>query len=184
MNYNLEDWSDEELMVNVAKGYKSSYSIIVDRYLNKAISYTRKLSPEDFEDIVQLTFFKIWQRAKYYNVDKAKFSTWFYRILQNQAYDFLRKKKREREFTEEYQKELIISDVINLEEKLLKEKDNKDLIYLIIKELKNREQKVVILRYLEDMSIKECSNIMKCSEKAIEALLTRSKKKMISSIKK
>ncbi|MCT4552242.1 MAG: sigma-70 family RNA polymerase sigma factor [Alphaproteobacteria bacterium] len=183
MSYNLHKLSDEDLMKNIAKGDEISYSILVDRYLNKAISYAKKLYIEDYEDLVQRVFLKIWKMAKYYNSDKAKFSTWFYRILQNQSYDDLRKVKREKEFIEEY-KSNIPTISSNLEDNLLNETSNKSLVILVIKNLKSREQKVIILRYLEEMSIKEVSEIMKSSEKAIETLLTRTKKKMLDILNK
>ncbi|TAH37486.1 sigma-70 family RNA polymerase sigma factor [Candidatus Saccharibacteria bacterium] len=49
---------------------------------------------DDAEDIAQEAFVKAYLQLKSFKAEKARFSTWLYRIATNLAIDFLRKNKR------------------------------------------------------------------------------------------
>ena len=59
----------------------------------KSVAYNHLGSVTDAEDVIQETFLKVHRAAKTYN-GEASFSTWIYRILVNNCYDHLRKRRR------------------------------------------------------------------------------------------
>lgn len=174
--------TDEHLMSFVKNGDKRAFGILTNRYLSKALSYTKKLVGNMSEDITQETFFKVWEYAYKFNEDKAKFSTWFYTILNNNCYSLLKKEKSKRENTFQLDEQTLGGN-FNVEE-ILFEKQQKTALIKVIKKLNKREQQAIVLRYYEDLSNQNTAEIMDCSVKAIETLLDRAKKKLKKFIKK
>ncbi len=91
-----EERSDEELLA-LSLAHPSIFAELVKKYeapfLRKALSIVR--SPEEAEDIVQVTFTKIYMYApKFKKVEGAQFSSWAYRILINTALTHYQKRKR------------------------------------------------------------------------------------------
>lgn len=72
------------------------------------------------------------------------------------------------------------------QEKLMDE-DSKELIdflYEIIKKLKSEHQKAIYLFYVEELSYKECSNVLKITEVAFASLLKRARKALLNEVLK
>ena len=91
----MKNFSDQEIIDSVLKGNESDYSIIVDRYKNKAFSMLKRMLKNDFdaEEILQDCFLKAYHSLKSFK-GEAKFSTWFYKIVYNTALTKLSSKKR------------------------------------------------------------------------------------------
>lgn len=79
----------------VLSGDDEAFSILVDLYKNRVFSLAYRMvsSKEESEDLSQEVFLKIYNNLRYYNPQKAGFSTWIYRITYNQCVDYLRRKK-------------------------------------------------------------------------------------------
>ena len=88
----LSDW---EIIESVKKGNQSDYSIIIDRYKNKAFSLLKRMLKNelDAEEVLQDCFVKAYNSLSKFKGD-AKFSTWFYRIVYNTALTKLSSKKK------------------------------------------------------------------------------------------
>ena len=90
--------SDEDLLRFVQGKEVRAFDCLVQRHHRRfyQMVYRWVLSREDAEDIVQTAFLKLWTgKARYKEAKKARFTTWFYRILYNQAMDHLRGTKRQ-----------------------------------------------------------------------------------------
>jgi len=90
--------TDQEVIESVKKGNQADYSIIVDRYKNKAFSLLRRMLKNDFdaEEVLQDCFLKAYNSLNSFK-GESKFSTWFYRIVYNTALTKLSSKKRKTE---------------------------------------------------------------------------------------
>ncbi len=86
--------TDEELMEQVKSGDRASFSELVTRHTNRfyGLAYRMLASREEAEDIVQESFLMIWESPeKWDSGKKAKFTTWFYRVVANACLDSKRK---------------------------------------------------------------------------------------------
>ena len=86
---------DHDLVMRVALGEQAAYSVLVLRYTNRHVSMAQRVmgSREEAEDAVQDAYVKLWTNAGQFDPEKAKFSTWLYRIVLNQCLDRKRRKK-------------------------------------------------------------------------------------------
>jgi RNA polymerase sigma-70 factor (ECF subfamily) len=88
---------NESNIINaVCGGEINQYADLVERYHIGLTIYCERLlkDRDDAEDIVQKSFIKAYEKLPSFDPEKARFSTWLYKIAYNEAIDYLRKTKR------------------------------------------------------------------------------------------
>src|SRR5687768_12514784 len=99
MKQTLESLGDEDLMLRIGAGDATAFSTLVRHHTTRfyASAFRIVLNKEDAEDVVQDAFTKLWNGKATWQAERgAKFTTWFYRIVTNQAMDAIAKKSRQR----------------------------------------------------------------------------------------
>jgi RNA polymerase sigma factor (sigma-70 family) len=171
----MRNLSDQEIIDSVRKGNDSDYSIIVNRYKNKAFSMLKRMLKNEFEseEVLQDCFLKVYNSLNTFK-GEAKFSTWFYRIVYNTALTRLssQKRKTETEMTS-------VEDHFNLESEYrsdeIEKKDVNQLIHDTISKLPERYSAVITMFYLNEMRIEEISEVMGISVSNVKVMLHRSR---------
>ena len=143
---------------------------------------------EDAEDITQEVFIEVYYSLPGFN-EKASVSTWIYRIAVNKSLDFLKAKKRKKRFallTQLFHPEtgLQLHDISHFDHPgvILENKERTRILYQAIDQLIETQKTAFILSRVEGFSQKETAEIMRLSEKAIEALLQRAKENLKKSL--
>jgi len=179
--------SDNELVLATLKD-KNEFRHIVKRYHDPLLRYVFRLGcpdGEDAEDILQDVFIKVYINLNDYD-STMKFSSWIYRITHNETMSYFRKKKI-RPQTMESEEDLLLFELIPDEHNLEHESDKKRLSEVIKEILNNLDEKyrdVIILKYLEERSYEEISDILKKPTGTIATLLNRAKKQLEAELKK
>lgn len=88
--------NEDAIITNVLAGDTDAYSELVSRYHVGLIIHCERLLGDrnEAEDIAQEAFIKGFNSLDSFDSDKARFSTWLYKIATNKALDILRKNKR------------------------------------------------------------------------------------------
>jgi len=171
----MEKPTDQEIIESVKKGNQSDYSLLIDRYKNKAFPLlVRMLKNElEAEEVLQDCFLKAYNSLKEFRYE-AKFSTWFYKIVYNTALSKLSAKKRKIESGM-----LSIDDQLHLESKenfrILEQKDISNFVKNLINQLPSKYASVISLFYLENMTCKEISGVMGLSVTNVKVILYRAR---------
>ncbi len=86
--------SDEELVAAVLGGRQELFAELVERYQGRLINYLYRIlrNVDEAHDLAQDVFFKVYQALGGFN-PQYRFSTWLFRVGQNAAIDFLRKRR-------------------------------------------------------------------------------------------
>jgi RNA polymerase sigma-70 factor (ECF subfamily) len=149
------------------KGDQSAFAEIVDLYQDKLYHMANRMlnNRHEAEDVVQDTFLRVYKNLDRYD-ETMKFSTWIYRIATNLCIDRLRKRKpgfsldaetSDHEGLDGYS--MLPSDERTPEsETLLSE--TRQLIRGAIDTLPAKYKSVMVLRYLEDLSLQEVGDIL------------------------
>jgi RNA polymerase sigma-70 factor (ECF subfamily) len=159
----------------VLKGNESDYSIIIDRYKNKAFSLLKRMLKNEYdaEEVLQDSFLKAYNSLRNFK-GEAKFSTWFYKIVYNTALTKLSSKKRKIE-----SEMLSIEHHFDLESNYnsvdIEKKDMSAFIQSTINRLPERYAAIVSMFYLNEMSIEEISEVMQISVSNVKVMLHRSR---------
>tara|TARA_B100000508_G_scaffold55003_2_gene42622 strand:- start:23829 stop:24326 length:498 start_codon:yes stop_codon:yes gene_type:complete len=153
------------------------YDEHVERVFNIALHYVRNSA--DAEEVTQDVFLKVNESLDKFE-KKSKLSTWIHRITVNTSLDHLRKQHaNKRRFILSMENAVLPAHTDHSHPGIhLEEKESLELIMSIINELPNNQKTAVILHKIEGMSQQETAKIMKRSEKSVESLIGRARKKI------
>lgn len=156
------------------------FSCLYERYEDQLLRYIKRLgnvTNEEAEDILQEAFVKIWKNLHAFD-QNLKLSSWLYRIVHNQAISFMRNKrsygKDKKVFFEETYHTAFSGS--QLEDSFEITEETEERIYEILDKVPLKYKEVMVLRFLEDMSYEEISDVLKIPEGTVAARLNRAKK--------
>ncbi|MDR6999910.1 RNA polymerase sigma factor [Neobacillus niacini] len=131
------------------------------------------------EDLTQEVFIRVLNNLSNFNNGNLK--TWIFAIAKHVAIDYYRKKRFTSIFKENYFKQLKSPESSPNEQM---EKDElKKFIHEAISKLKPNHRAVVILRGINEFSIKETSEILQCSESKVKVDYHRALKDLRKKLK-
>ena len=157
-------FSDQELVKKYLNGDNASFEILLTRHKSRVFAFIMsKIKNRDLsEDIFQDTFIKVinsLQKGKYN--EEGKFLPWMMRISHNLVIDHFRKEAKMRKVrpTAEFD----IFDVLNdgnknQEEVMMQTQVHADL-KVLIEQLPEDQKEVLKMRYFEDLSFKQISDL-------------------------
>lgn len=171
---------EKQLIEQAIRGEASAFGLLYDRYQPQIYRfiYLKVSHREEAEDLTHQVFLKSWQNIGGYKFQSFPFSSWLYRIARNQVIDYYRVKKNNLNL-EEISESKIDDSSIGIIAIL---DDNSDVkkIKEAIKQLSPGHQDVIILRFIEELSLKETASALKKTEIAVKLLQHRA----IKNIKK
>ncbi|MGE5425897.1 MAG: RNA polymerase sigma factor [Bacillota bacterium] len=176
INPELEDAE----LVKLSLAQPECFSYIIGRYKDKLQRYIRRLGAfnlEDSEDILQEVFLKVYKNLNGYEPE-LKFSSWIYRIAHNEAISHFRKRKARPEgysiSIDSPGLQLLASD-LSLENRvdgLMRD----EAVTAALLTLDERYRDILILKFFEEKSYNEISDIIKKPLGTVASLISRAKK--------
>jgi len=175
--------SDEELVRQSLENRELFYHLI-KRYERKLLKYIKRITnvtPEEAEDLLQEIFIKVYRHLNGFD-QKLKFSSWLYRIAHNEVINFAKKKKSGLAYY--YSSEMDTHDM--LLENLAGEDDvhgnyvfmeSRERVWQALMELPLKYREVLVLKFFENRSYREMSDILRKPEGTVATLVNRAKKK-------
>src|SRR5215216_6975103 len=90
----LSDTPDETLAAQVARGDSTALEVLYDRYASRVLGISMKIVADQTlaEDILQETFWRVWQSASTYQSQLGPFASWLFRIARNLSIDAYRRR--------------------------------------------------------------------------------------------
>jgi RNA polymerase sigma-70 factor (ECF subfamily) len=87
--------SDEILLARVALRDATAFETLYDRHAGTVLGICLKITGDRAlaEDLLQETFWRVWQNASIYQPERGSFTSWLFRIARNLAIDAYRKYK-------------------------------------------------------------------------------------------
>ncbi|MFZ4799870.1 MAG: RNA polymerase sigma factor [Bacteroidia bacterium] len=178
---NYQQQTDEELMgLIITKSNEKAFEELYNRYYKKLLWFCMRIvgNKEQSEDIIQDTFIKIIDKPEAFNSNQ-KFSTWIYTIVNNASLNVLSKEtNRDKLMSQNYVQIDFTHLNLNIDAKLIQQKIN-----AIYKELNEKEQAVFVLRFEQELSIKEIAKIIQIPEGTVKSCLYNLLKKMAHQLK-
>ncbi len=156
-------FSDKEIVSMLrAEKKEQAFNALVQEYKERLYWHIRRFtcSHEDADDLLQETFIKIWGALDSFKGASSLF-TWVYKIATNEALNFLRKKK--------------VRSILQMEslENVLWKKIDEDpyfngnevqrQLHKAIQKLPEKQRLVFNLRYFDELSYNEISEILNTS---------------------
>ncbi|MDQ5961359.1 MAG: polymerase sigma-70 factor, subfamily [Patescibacteria group bacterium] len=157
--------TDSELLKRHQEGDSDAFPLIMKAYLKPIYHFAFHFTREEgsAEDIVQETFIKAWKHLDRFNAEK-KFKTWIFAIAKNTAYDYLKKKRAIpfSSFEDDDGENPIeaIDDEKLLPDSLFEKKEIAATLAQALEQISPPNRAILTLRYLEDFSLEEISEIL------------------------
>lgn len=142
----------------------------------------------DAEDLTIEAFGKAFNSLGQYTPHYA-FSTWLYKIANNNCIDYLRKKKNriypvdnKRDGEESNSLNEVPSSILDPEERVIKEQ-KAEMLKAIVKNLKPRYSHLIQLRYYEELSYEEIAQKLEIPIGTVKAQLFRARELLHAMLK-
>jgi RNA polymerase sigma-70 factor (ECF subfamily) len=160
--------SDEELVVEISQSDVGAFEELYDRYARRLLNYFYRMLGRDYEkaqDFLQDIFIKILQNSEKFQPSQ-KFITWIYAIAHNMCRN-------------EYRKLNIRNTVVQNGSLTIRESNSEEIekteaaidsnmiekaVYRELAKLDEEHRSTFLLRFQENLSIREISDILDCSE--------------------
>ncbi|MBK6946816.1 MAG: RNA polymerase sigma factor [Haliscomenobacter sp.] len=155
------------------------FSCLYDRYEEKLLRYIHRIariSDSEAEDILQDAFVKIWKNL--YAIDpELKVSSWVFRIVHNETVSWLRRqtsygKDRNVPLKETFDTAAEPNLLLEGEESQRPERR----IQFLLEQLPQVSREVLALKFFEEMSYAEISDVLKIPEGTVATRINRAKK--------
>lgn len=180
--------SDEQLIQALGNGEEDALRILVDRHTQSIYRFSMRFTGDESvaQDICQEVFLKLYRHARRYRPGMP-FKTWLFTIVRNASVDAAR--------TWSYRKthsldDLNESGLLDAEkhaaergtqspEEDYSSRQTARRVASAVKTLPEKQRTAIILRYYEDMPIKEIAEVMEATGSSVESLLVRAKRNLL-----
>jgi len=174
---------DLQLARRLARGDFDAVSLLVERYADDVYRFVYNQVgglPEDTEDIVQETFIAALRAARRFR-GNSKLRTWLFSIALHKIADQKRWAAR--------RPQVALQDVHipllaegTLPELALEQTELFQAVRQSLLQLPAHYRTALVLKYVEDIPVREIAQIMHRSEKSVESVLVRARRKLMKVI--
>jgi len=156
-----------ENILKVKKGDQKAFEPIVSFYQNRIYYHCYRMTGDshEAEDLAQEAFVRAFVNIRSFD-DRRKFSSWLYRIATNLTIDRLRKRKPDYHLDQAVKgtEDLTMYSQLETDEDLPEEEfdrlEIREQIERHILSLSDTYRSVIILRYIDELPLKEISEIL------------------------
>jgi len=175
----LNEQPDELLMGLIRHGNEAAFEILYQRYSLKMLHYFHKMlgsQEAKAQDFLQDLFVKIIEKAHLFNPEK-KFSTWLYTLAGNMCKNEYRSMQVRRILTHSDEWEQLCGKDPS-PEVLMDQQQFEDSLDKALRALEPIHREVFVLRYQQELSIREISQIVQCAEGTVKSRIFYALKKL------
>jgi|WetSurMetagenome_2_1015567.scaffolds.fasta_scaffold59407_2 RNA polymerase sigma-70 factor, ECF subfamily len=178
--------SDQQL-VSGALEDKRQFAAIVQRYEEPLLRYIVRQGCRDrslAQDILQEVFIKVYLHLNDYDAS-LPFSSWVYRITHNETITHFRKEKNRPLVLDKGDDDEFFGKIVD-DLELSRADGQYDVsdIQTVLEKLEPRYRDIIVLKFFEDKSYEEISDILQMPQGTVATLINRAKKKIKASLEK
>lgn len=169
---------DLGLIQQAVSGNQSAYKTLFERYHQAVLHfvYQRTRNMDDARDLTLEAFGKAFLKLHSY-VPNYSFSTWLFRIAQNNYVDFVRRNRLMKLHETNFEGSLLLQledEALNPEAQLIRQ-ERIALVYTLLQQVAPRYRRMLELRFYEDLSYEEMAETLQIPLGTVKAQLYRAK---------
>jgi len=167
--------NEAALLAACQQGDSEAFRYLFDSHKDRVYSLARYLSRDEAmaKDVTQQAFATMLLKAREFRAE-AKLSTWLYRLVVNLCADEWRRERKWLPLAAARHKEVMSEKAP--QEKSLARNEIAQAVMRAIENLKPKLRATVVLKYLEDLSYQEISQVLGCSMGTVASRLNRGHK--------
>lgn len=165
----MEQMTDAELVREVRNGNRRAFNLLMRRYQERVYWTARRLvgNHEDADDVAQETFVRAYMALGEFRGD-ASFFTWLYRIAVNLSLNTVRKRQVVNYLRDS---DLLARFIPSGDDpsRELELKERRSTLDAAVARLPEKQRAVFVLRFYEELSYEEISEVLKTSVGGLKA---------------
>jgi RNA polymerase sigma-70 factor (ECF subfamily) len=168
---------ERTIIQDAVRGESSAFGILYDHYQPKIYRFVlfKVGQREEAEDLTHEVFMSAWQNIRTYRDFGFPFSSWLYQIARNRIIDHYRTKKISASLDAMDPEYFVTPAAAPL---ILEEKLEFERVRNALRKLKPEYQDVIIMRFIEELSLKETAAALGKTEGAVKLLQHRAMKSL------
>lgn len=163
-------------MRRICQGDSQAFAELTHRHglLFYRVAYRIVGQRDDAEDVVQAAFLKLWENPTAWKPDRnAQFTTWFYRVVTNQALGQVRQRTKGDDSALD-----ALPDTRPTAEDRHADHDRHRALSAALDTLTRAQRSALVLCVYEGMTNQQAADVMGIRLKALQALLVRAKQRL------
>ncbi len=162
-----------------ARDDEQAFTVLYNHFFPRVYNfiYARMKNADSADDVVSMTFMKVYENLEKYNPTKAAFSTWLFRIASNSMLDYFRRTQSRGEVEWDETFDPPAPDFEEPETKVLKAEGNAEILRAMDK-LTEKERRIVELKYFSGVGNKEIAELLGITANNVGVVLHGALKKM------
>lgn len=164
------------MVQRVASGDREAFRTLVETHQRPLSAYARRMmnDVDSADDIVQEAFLRLWTRARSYNPQAARLTTWLHNIAHNLCIDSFRKNSRMTSVA------LDAVDALSVEgpEYERQSAERSAAVRSALAGLPERQRSALLMCHYQGLSNREAAHILDVSVDALESLLARARRRL------
>ena len=178
----IQKLTDEELVAKIVQSNNTQlFAVLYDRYAsvvyNKCYGFAN--SKEEAQDLTHDVFIRLFVKLRTFK-GRSKFSTWLYSFTYNFCVNYVQRNTHKKQ-----EKVTVVTDQVK-EDASVDEIDDATLFALksdqlarALKIIDPNDKMILLMKYQDEMPIKEISQILDLGESAVKMRLKRAKERVI-----
>jgi RNA polymerase sigma-70 factor (ECF subfamily) len=181
----MNQHSDDTLVAATKRGETQAFDELALRHRQRALAVAQRITNnrEDAEDVAQESFHKAFLHLGAFQ-ERSRFSSWLTRIVMNEAYMLLRRRRRVREVLLEGpddEPESLSTEFVDQRpspEDSCWHRERTELLTKAINRLRPTIRRTMLLRDIEERSVEETAQILGTSIAAVKARVFQGRRKL------
>lgn len=180
--------NDEQLMVCIQRGDTSAFNELYDRYSQRLLFYFYRALGSDndkAQDFLQETFLRVIEKHHVFR-PQNKFSSWIFTMANNLCKNEYRRLSVRKHVDHDVDIETVAVNPTNGSQSPGTAVDLKTferLLYRELEKMSSGHRSTFLLRYQQNLPVKQISEILECSEGTVKSRLFYTVRKLASELK-
>lgn len=152
-------------IIELAKKDSNYFGILYDRYFEAIFRFCFKRlggAEDESGDVAQMVFMKAMANLEKYEDRGLPFSSWLYRIAQNEVNMFFRKQSKQYNVAIDENRIADVAQEANIQSYM--SMDDQEKLIELLNDLDEEHKDLIELRFFQEMSFKQIAEIYKISE--------------------
>ena len=176
-----EHQRDAALLAAFAAGDRAAALSLTERLTPRVLAQAYRMlgNRAEAEDVAQEAMLRLWRIAPDWDAERARVTTWLYRVVANLCTDRLRKSGRGVALDAVAEPEDGAASVVSQ----LQDSARAAALRDALASLPERQAQAVALRHLEELGNPEIAEIMDTNVRTVESLIARGKKGLVARLR-
>ena len=177
----MATWTEVDIKRLAQSDQRSAMEVVIQKYREPLYFHARYILKDHQEayDLVQEVFIKAMRETRLYD-DEFKIKAWLFRVTTNLCFNQVRKRKRRGALLDTLMKpEALSADQF----KSVFEGEQRDEVMAGLDQLSEDHREILVLRYYDDLSYSEISDVLKVKLGTVMSRLSRARLRLMEVMK-